>query len=173
MDYGQNPQLANSESNQDFFTAGAGTNSESVNDFESENNLDLTNQLTDWGQTTAIAQHQSLGNRAISSSETSENNGESSTELGEVVNLEMPPSSRSAVQAQADLVASQSSTPFVRGNIRTTEKLESSGIKEVDHIIGKLNQDGNAASFYDLARDMMKANMENSYGEKATWKEVA
>ena len=82
----------------------------------------------------------------------------------------MPPSIEPLAQSQTMPADVQSSSAFMRDSIRTTEKLDPSGIKEVDRIISKLNQDGDVASFYTAARDMMEANMENSYGEKAAWK---
>ena len=176
MDYGQNPQSVNPESEQAFFTAGAGVNSESANNVNPENNLDLTNQAINWNETT-VAKHQNLGNRAIFSPESPESpksleeNEKVPTGLGEVVNLEMPPSFEPLAQAQPDLATPKA--PFERKAIRTTEKLEPSGIREVDNIINKLSQDGDAATFYTSARDMMEANMENSYGDKAAWKGAA
>ena len=176
MDYGQNQQTVNSESEQVFFTTGAGVNSESVNNVNPEDNLDLTNRTAHWGEVNAV-KHREIGNRAIFP--TDEIAGDSAdatdaerspTTLGEIVNLEMPPSIEPLVQNQTMPADVQSSSAFMRDSIRTTEKLDPSGIKEVDRIISKLNQDGDVASFYTAARDMMEANMENSYGEKAAWK---
>ncbi|MBP5674771.1 hypothetical protein J6W91_00380, partial [Candidatus Saccharibacteria bacterium] len=93
-------------------------------------------------------------------------------ELGQIVNLEMPPNAEPLPPTNQEGVMGPElpAEPFNRNNIRTKEKLEPSGIREVDHLIGKLDRDQDIASFYDAARKMMTANLENSYGDQAIWK---
>lgn len=98
-----------------------------------------------------------------------------SPELGRVVNLEMPPGT-SPEQASDDQitqpsapVSSEKDAPQAsagRHAIRTTDRLNEGGIKNIDDAINKLNQDGNISDFYDLARNMMEENLENSYQRK-------
>ncbi len=171
MDNGQNTQSANSQPDQAFFTAGVGTNSETTNNFESENNLDLTNEAATWNSSKIVVS-QDIANHAISPSENiieaptnPELHAEQSSDsnLGQIINLEMPPTAKQPSESTQNETAPES---FTKSYIKTGEKLESSGIGEVDRIISKLNQDGNIVNFYDSARDMMEANLENSYNRK-------
>ena len=80
--------------------------------------------------------------------------------------MELPP----GVELEQDAQQPNEVTPSIRDNIKTTDKLGESGIKEVDNVINKFNQDGDVASFYDQVREMMEWNLENSYNRKiASW----
>ena len=95
-------------------------------------------------------------------------NQESLPPLGEVVNVEQPPRITQNTKSEAN------STPaYAKSNIKTTETLGEAGVREVANIIRKLGSDDDAASFYNVARDMMETNLQNSYGEHANWKEEA
>ena len=59
---------------------------------------------------------------------------------------------------------------FNASAIKTTEKLGKTGIKEVDKALMRFREDGDAATFYQTAREMMTKNLINSYGENAAWK---
>lgn len=109
---------------QGFFTEGAGTNSTQINVFESENNLDLTNQATSWDATPARGPRdlnnprdpRGIGRMAaqgVAPAEPEypvapENSGiySSATEVapnfGEIVDLEMPPTGTDVIP-QPDL----------------------------------------------------------------------
>ena len=63
MDYDQSTQ--NKEV--DLFTTGAGTNEEDVNTVESENNLDLSNNSTEWTNLHGKEDYQHIGNVSITS----------------------------------------------------------------------------------------------------------
>ena len=172
MNYGQSSQPTNPSSEDAFFTTGAGVNSEYVGSTEPENNLDLNNSASNWNA--APMPGQTINQQAIFSEETPSIETvspmqERAPELGQVVNLEMPPT-QLPQDGTMPLGQTENAPAFVESNIKTTEKLESAGIREVDNIIGKLNRDGNIASFYDSARDMMEVNLKNSYGNQANWK---
>lgn len=78
-----------------------------------------------------------------------------SLELGQIVPLEMPPTSATAREAIPDR------------SIRTEgDHLSGAAIEAIDQIKAKLGQTGDVSSFYDEARAMTSANLENSYGRK-------
>lgn len=162
MDYGHT-----SQSDGAFFTAGAGTSPEGLGD-AGANNLDLSNKSIEWGQNANLERDsRNLGRSANRLPDHTENIGEGSQnsepQLGEVVDLSMPPGAESLNLEDPDVPAEAS---FDKNAIRTSEKLSPSAIKEVDMAIAKLNQDGNIADFYNTARDAMEANLDNSYNRK-------
>ena len=171
MDFGQ-PQKTDNDP--DFFTSGAGTNLETENNFEAENNLDLTNNQTDWSSPLERNQRE-IGNKALSTPGESQNPNLSSEsaptpeinldpELGQVVQMDMPPNH---VSDDKELgVAETAALAVNMSSIKTKDKLAEEGVKEVDNIITKLNQDGNIADFYETARDMAYANLKNSYNRE-------
>ncbi len=55
---------------------------------------------------------------------------------------------------------------FDKAAIKTEEKLSKSGIREVDEVLTKFKQDNNPSGFYDSVRNMMEANLDNSYNRK-------
>ncbi len=57
-------------------------------------------------------------------------------------------------------------TPFDKTAFKTTDKLDQTGVEAIDAAVEKLNQDGDIANFYDTARQMMEANLDNSYDRK-------
>lgn len=104
------------------------------------------------------------------------NYGKPTPELGQVVSLEMPPGvspeqTSNHPEPQSSSSATNEpqgapSTPTSHPSIKTTNRLNEHGVKNIDDAISKLGQDGNIADFYDLARDMMEENLENSYQRK-------
>lgn len=96
------------------------------------------------------------------------NNQESLPPLGEVVNVEQPPRITQNTKSEANSIPA-----YAKSSIKTTETLGEAGVREVANIIRKLGSDDDAASFYNVARDMMETNLQNSYGEHANWKEEA
>ena len=170
MDYGQ---PVNTDSQLDYFTSGAGTNQVNINNFEPENNLDLTNEQTDWSSPVERS-HRDIGNAAINAPDSKANKGYDIAipkleEMGQVISMEMPPGREEIVDMTPGQLAEQAIS-FDKNKIKTKDSLSELGVQEVKQVISKLNQDGNAADFYDAAREMMEVNMENSYGENATWK---
>ena len=180
MDYGQPTQPNGSAQEPEFFTSGAGTNSENENTFEAENNLDLTNNQVSWG-TTEARDPRNLGGSAIASAEkltpatTPETpkfpeapqipteSYNSTPELGQVVPA-MPPGYTAPPTATSE--QTPPTQPFDESALKTTDKLDLRAVKIVDDAIAKLNQDGDIASFYDTARGMMETNLANSYNRK-------
>ncbi len=169
MDYGQ---PVNSNDRTDFFTSGAGSNQENVNNFEAENNVDLNNEQADWGASPARS-NRNIGNIAINAPVVPKSieeqvmpAGEILPAVGEIVNTGTP----AELVDNGDVEAVEVSEKFNRKKIKTGELLDDEGVGEVRAVIQKLNQDGNVADFYDTAREMMETNLVNSYGEKAAWK---
>lgn len=187
MDYGHTVQpVIPPREGEPFFTTGAGTQSEDINTFESENNLDTTNLQAAW-DTTPQRDPRSVGGSALNSiniANTLPAPGDFGSipmpgdaqhdahnrlmteptalipKLGEIIELEpaTPPTTPETPSTQDSTLP----TP----EIKTTEHLSDHGIKEIDAAISKLNQDGNIADFYDKARAMMEENLENSYNRK-------
>lgn len=159
----------NSAGVQNFFTAGAGTNSVNTNNFEAENNLDLTNGNISWDGSSPERNLRNIGGHAINSQEgilSEQHETTSSPELGKIINLEMPPGAKldNAPKPldQAEIIESS----INKSALNTEGRLESAGVKEIDKAILKLNKTGNIADFYDTARDAMEVNLDNSYNRK-------
>ncbi len=103
---------------------------------------------------------------------------ESHGQLGQIVNLEMPPathenfiepeqsSKKFGKKASSDVEILSQALSFSIKDIKTEDKLDPRAVKVVDDAIHKLGQDGNIADFYDAARGMMETNLENSYNRK-------
>ncbi|MBO7718230.1 hypothetical protein J6S37_01905 [Candidatus Saccharibacteria bacterium] len=169
MDYGQ-PTNQDDRSNP-FFTTGAGTNRETVNTFQSENNLDLSNNQADWSAPLE-RDHRSIGNKAMGAPETSPDQENVNSEvpdltnMGKVISLDASRRDYNPKENPSTAEVAEQAISFDRKKIKTGETLEEAGVQEVQNVINKLNQDGNVADFYDTARDMMEANLYNSYKRK-------
>ncbi len=145
MDYGQPVNTPNQEP---FFTAGVGNDKETLNP-------DKDNSLT-VGTYAPERDPKNIGNAAISSSEqaslmseTSMNQapGETSDDqaLGQFVNLEMPPNT-----VNPDMTTQTGDST----SVEVTDKPKETGIKAAKIAGDKLNQDGNAADFYNKIQDL-------------------
>lgn len=146
-------------------------------DFEPENNLDLTNKAISWGgDSDRTESHRNIGNTAVSSAETPRNAtanlneqvGQSS-ELGKIIDVNpMPPVPQAEQIEQAlnpDIVRFDSKLIKTEG-----DHVSKATLREVDKAEVKLSQDGNIADFYTTVRNMMEANLDNSYDRKlAAW----
>lgn len=168
MNYGQDNSQ---EKVPDFFTSGAGTNSVNENNFESENNLDLTNSTTEWGMPMPDRDKRGIGNRAIASAESLNLPSESAPNPGEDISAQIKAITddkvsqtplNPAIVQKDDTAVSQ----FEKSHIKTEDRLSDTAVAAIDEAKAKLDQDGNIASFYDTARDMMETNLENSYNRK-------
>ena len=180
MDYGQPMQSSGTNQEADFFTSGAGTNSENENTFEAENNLDLTNTQSHWGASPE-RNPRNLGNSAITSSgeatpvsrpeipkfpeapRAANESLNTAPELGQIVPA-MPPGY--AYESPSQNTTSDATPGFDEAALKTADRLDSRAVKIVDDAIAKLNQDGNIADFYDTARGMMETHLDNSYNRK-------
>lgn len=158
MDYGQSENKRQSE--QPFFTAGVGNAPVSEN--ISKDNLDLTNNSTSWNIETrhTTEHHGELGGRAIRSAELQPfQTQESLPALGEIIDTE--PVRQSSPSAQIE----QSS--YIPTEIITEgDHISAKTVNQVENELNRLSQTGNIADFYDDIRNMMEANLENSYHRK-------
>jgi len=178
MDYGQSKQPANPEPEQAFFTAGAGTNSESTNNFEPENNLDLTNDAADWGQSGQLTVNKKIGNRAILSPElgslnrtevlTTQSPEEAPNQtsgFGEVIELELPPSTDNKATSQ-DASETTRSIDFslIRGE---GERISPLALRETQKTISDFNRgEITPAKLIDFKQKATEAYLENTYNRK-------
>lgn len=159
---------ANSADAQTFFTVGAGTNSANTNNFEAENNLDLTNKDISWADPSVDRDLRSIGSSAINPGEISRRRGESpsSPELGKIIDFAMPPGTKAEnTSKQSDYVAIVESS-INKSVINTEGRLESAGVKEVDDKIIKHFGEKDLAGDYEVTRDTMEMNMDNAYSRK-------
>ena len=187
MDYGQTTQQP---ANSDFFTSGAGTNDNQVNTFDSENNLDLSNQQANWG--TPIERDQkNIGSQAINSINSNQPESGPTNNPNAMPVPNMPPmpeiSPESLTEAPSGTnpslnpaIIKQPDTDNLSADdlnikkIKTSDRLSEESVKVVDEALAKFNQDGDAAGFYDTARKMMEENLRNSYGrEVAKWNTIS
>lgn len=121
MDNGQQRQFNGNQVVDDFFTAGAGTQRTNENGIDAKNNLDLDSKgAANWGEAPERNLREVGGNVMASSGETVPPSPESTnTELGKIVNLEMPPghqeadNSLDAGQNTIDVAASPKETADV------------------------------------------------------------
>ncbi|MBR3236469.1 hypothetical protein IKF92_02210 [Candidatus Saccharibacteria bacterium] len=147
-------------------------------------NLDLTNQNTFWGEETTkdeantddhekdlLGRPNDLrGAKTLETSQTEDKVKEKFADvksnfdqpMGQVVDMEMPPSAEETATRIADNSVNRSA-------FKTTESLNDEGIKETDVIIDKIKQARTGeelAASYDLAREAMEDNLNNSYHRK-------
>ena len=161
----------------DFFTSGAGTNSENENNFEPENNLDLTNTTTDWELPMPDRDQRKIGSQAIASAESLNFSAEAPVptpeeDLAAKINAI---TENKAAPVALNPAITQAETPpvpeqFEKSHIKTDDRLSDTAVAAIDQAKAKLDQDGDIATFYDTARNMMEVNLENSYNRKlAAW----
>ena len=167
MDYGHATQT----NNDTFFTDGVGMQAKNTDDIEVKDNLDLSNKSISWdesepGEPNKNKNSQEIDNPQIKTQESLASRGPDSSngvQLGEIVDLKMPPGSGDKHTDDAKIIEAS----FNRTAFRTTgDKLNIDAIKELDAEISKLNQTGNISDFYNHAREAMEANIDNSYGRK-------
>ena len=172
MDYGQSRQNNQQPTApQDFFTVGAGVNNPNVNNFEPENNLDISSG--EWGDS---IEHdaQNIGKSALLGKNQTERYGVAgeSTEPRSNSFEFMPgaPEPLSAPPSQPIDAQDNQKATINFDHLKTSEALSPLGVQEVVKAINQLNKDDKIADFYDTARQMMAANLKNSYGDKANWR---
>ncbi len=158
MNYGQDTQPASPTPEQPFFTAGSGISPE-----QPENNFDYINQPSDLETSDLSSAHYDTADNTATTekeSPTPPPADEQTPDLGQVTDPNLPPNFNPQTQPSAE------TKNFDRSNIKTSERLDFISIKETDKIIQRFNQDGDADRFYDDTREMMEANLENSYNRK-------
>lgn len=163
MDYGRtNPPT----DTPDFFTSGAGTNDENVNNFEANNNLDLTNPESTWDQPmTPERDERAIGNKTKISSELPMPTAEmpAAPRYGEIIDLEPAPVPK-PFPDQPD--QPDQNTPEQIGGIeemhqpltpendleQDPDRISDAEMKEVEKNYQKLSQDGNTEQYYAATR---------------------
>ena len=170
MNYGQSPQLGNTLPEQDFFTAGVGANSENVNTPELENNLDLTNQQTDWSLPAEISSRE-LGNLANNQLLNQPNNHQLAPEMSEaseVTNDFAPEQMGQVIEITSPPVQTENLKPEVtsynKSNLKIEENLGKAGISEVNRAIDAFSDKPNTA--YENYQNMREAALDESFGRK-------
>ena len=187
MDFGHNgqdPIRHASASEQPFFTAGQGNDMPERNDFEPENNLDLSNKESTWGITnyqSAIQATDSFNTQevihgsqeaiAISQETTPQNNPESTSGIMSKTPSNLPDF---ILDAPGPIDTFESNNiSFSERSIRTEgDHLSKTAIKEVEAVISALDSTGNVADFYSAIRGdakhpgMMQANLKNSFNRE-------
>lgn len=188
MDYGRNSQFSG-DNNQPFFTAGAGNVSPNANYFESENNLDLTNQNS-WSQAQNYQGYQNqhdyrdyrgIGSRAIMPSEVIETRPAFS-EQGTDPNTPAAPESPSpdpfmppnAPALDAPLPSQPEAEPTHHHHLihADGDHISKTAIAEINQAIAKLSQTDNVSDFYATIRGgkdtpgMLQDYLKNSYNRE-------
>lgn len=156
----------------DFFTSGVGDIPANQNTFESENNLDLTNNQTSWDQGEIRQNVRSIGNTAISTPEVLKSGEQDYLEYQphEMVEVIAPPNMEPSDAIIKDAISAVHFDPKL---IRTDgDRIGKTALTEVDNVIQGLNQTGDAADFYATVRGdnnhpgMVRANLKNSYNRE-------
>ncbi len=171
MDYknqGQNVQ------GQPFFTAGAGEISPAANNFEPENNLNLTNESTSWSAESVGRSQESSANQISTNPEAildaplpSAGNG-----LGETIDIDLPPTMQ---------VLPEDTTPIIEAalNIKSIrvdgDHISKEALTEAYSAEAKIRKDHNAAEFNARIRGTSKDDpgllgtiRKNSFGEEVS-----
>ena len=155
---------------QDFFTAGAGINSVNTNNFESENNLDLTNQFASWDNTSTDRDHRNIGNRVASSLEANHSQEEvASLRSGRIVNLEMPPNNSEAENKNPSKMAEASLNPDILLNLETfheeNDRISPKTLENTERAVSEFEKGKISPADLDDARwEATKAYLKNSFG---------
>lgn len=187
MDFGHNgqdPIRHASASEQPFFTAGQGNDMPERNDFEPENNLDLSNKASTWG----ITNYQSAPQAAnsvntqepihvtqeaitVSQETTLQNSTENTSETIPKMPSNLPDF---VLDAPGPIDAFESKNiNFSEHSIRTEgDHLNKAAVQEVEAAISTLDSTGNVADFYSAIRGdakhpgMMQTNLKNSFNRE-------
>ena len=142
-------------------------------DYGKENNFDLDNLNLDTNEmswnNTPDRDPRALGNKVISFPESPNptpgpEDNSASPSLDPAITSPQPgeaqPSAAAAPDANGPIVINFS-------DLKTKEdRLDPKAVEVVDQAIHKLDQDGNIADFYETARNMTEAHLENSYNRK-------
>lgn len=174
MNYGRTGRTS-STGTQDFFTAGAGTNSEDINVFESENNLDLSNDTVSWDNPAAAnnINRRNIGNTAMHSEKAipqEESAREVSTpELGKIVNLEMPPIDKGSAPKDHSKMAEASLDAGILLNLESfreeNDKISSKTLESTEQAVEDFEKGKISPADLDDARwKATKAYLKNSFG---------
>jgi hypothetical protein len=168
MDYSQKGQTGDVI---DFFTAGVGNVPADQNTYQSENNLDLTNNQTSWDMNKemqpSVENTRNIGNRAILSSEKAAqtemiHDNQLLDELVEsVVSHDVPVAPTTIPDEMIEKISFDASLIKTDG-----DHIDPRAIKEADHVISILGETRDACSFEEAIRGengMVRKNVTNSY----------
>lgn len=167
-----NGQPVKTQATPDFFVPAANGASESLNEVEKGETLDMSVERD----------LKSIGNNVISLSETKEKlevgaqNHEQGANLGNVVNMEMPPETKGDQPSVDTAKMAEQTILFNPASLNTKNGLKKDGVREVAKAIDKFKKDGDAAALYDSVcgeEGMVITNLSNSYGENSAWKKAA
>ena len=167
MDYGQKMQSNDTE--QAFFTTGVGNIPAEQNTFESENNLDLTNQADTWAPE---RDHQIIGNRVANLSsrgETHISREQLEERFRDVIDLAPPPVPTIELPTHSESNVSTSDVAEIRTE---GDHINRGAIRVIDAAMFKLNQTGNISDFYTTIRGgegtpgLVRANLKNSFNRE-------
>lgn len=172
MDYDQSIQMQNSP---EFFSVGQGVNNPNINNFESENNLNIEN----WN-VTPDKNPSAVGNKAISSALQNENNplplpsseipsmpsevynptsenlapstvGTNSTpELGQIVSMEPAPLEKDVNRITQDQSKEELISSFTWKRAMSKDRLSNAYIQKFDKSIKELDDTDDIAAFVDF-----------------------
>lgn len=147
--------------------------------FEANNNLDLTNPETSWDQPVSIEHNKkALGSEALANSLEMPPSPEQ--ELGKPIpySTNLDPITQPANDMASDAEIAQKALDIKPEPIKTTEYLNDEGIKAVESLNERLMQgEISLDDYYDFHQDITEANLQNSFdrkiGEKTEEKEAA
>lgn len=147
--------------------------------FEANDNLDLTNPETSWNQPVSIEHNKkALGSEALANS--LEMPPLPEQELGKPIpySTNLDPIAQPANDMASDAEIAQKALDIKPEPIKTTENLNDEGIKAVESLNERLIQgEISLDDYYDSHQDITEANLQNSFdrkiGEKTEEKEAA
>ncbi|MDO4611643.1 MAG: hypothetical protein Q4B34_02175 [Candidatus Saccharibacteria bacterium] len=129
-----------------------------------ERNQNLGGETPNW-DVSPDRDPRTLGNRIISTPDTSTNSQE--PRLGEIIPADpipgpLPPTFSDAPKTAPVAAFDHQAVREEKGSGR----ISTHTLTEINKLEQKLNQDGDLSSFYDNARDMTSAYLENSFDRK-------
>ena len=157
----------------DFFTVGNGSNNPEANKSIGDN---LDTSSVEWGPQ-SNHDTQRVGKSALYEDDLTR----STIDAEKSIPFGMPPDyikplvqestlTENPIETQAQLADNGQPDVIDFDTIKTSDTLSSSGIRAIDKAEKRLEQDGKMGDFYNTARQMTEANVNNSYGDKANWK---
>ena len=136
--------------------------------FEANDNLDLTNPETSWNQPVSIEHNKkALGSEALANSLEMPPSPEQ--ELGKPIpySTNLDPIAQPANDMTSDAEIAQKALDIKPEPIKTTEYLNDEGIKAIDDLNEQLAQDEiPLEDYYDHHQDIVEANLRNSFGRE-------
>ena len=136
--------------------------------FETNDNLDLTNPETSWDQPVSIEHDKkALGSEALANS--LEMPPMPEQELGKPIpyTTDLEPITQPAKDATTDADIAKEALEVKPESIKTTEYLNDEGVKAIDNLNEQLAQDAiSIEEYYDRHQDIVETNLLNSFGRE-------